>query len=105
LVAVWPKASSFARTPRGSAYWTTCAPDALVLDMSQLAYFGGDTLLAWESIFLLLSFDEEKIRVSFICNNENIEHVRSLIAEVADEERTQAFVSEEHAFEFAFWQK
>jgi len=79
--------------------WEQPRTVGLVIDMSCLEYFGGDTLLSWD--FLIDGKAMEGFRIAFLCSAENVPHVDSLLEEFGDA-RMRAFTAEQDALAFAF---
>lgn len=77
--------------------WEARPPHAVLLDVSQLEYFGGDTLVNWTDLL-----EDEETRVSYLCSPANAPHVKSLLDEYGDEERFGAFSTLTEALDFAF---
>lgn len=86
--------------------WEHLPPVGLLIDLGNLRYFGGDTLLlAWDS--LLEAHDDAsrsaQCRLAFLCSPENRQRVQSLIDEAADERSVRTFLNEGEAMDFVLW--
>jgi len=77
--------------------WEHRLPVGVVLDLTDLNYFGGDTLVAWDGLLAAEPFGS---RVAFLCNDSNWWHVQSLLDEVGDATSMRAFRTEQDALLF-----
>lgn len=79
------------------------APIGLVLNVTELEYWGGDSLLSW--LDLVAAGREapavDIFRTAFCCGPQNVAHVKSLIEDSGDEDYQRVFMSEDDALLFA----
>lgn len=69
------------------------APLGIVLDLRELEYFGGDSLLNWEGLIS----GPQRPRGALLCSDSNYASVRDLLDDQGDEDWTRAFKAEEEA--------